>query len=162
MTPESPVSIYISFFSLAVAGVSLGWNIYRDCVDRGRLTVRAFIADEFIPDVGKLPAVLSVRVTNTGKQAITVDGHGFAMNDKSTLMPKDTYEDFQKKRLEPGDYLTSTLSHELLLTISESTDKLQGFFITDSQGKKWWVPHREFKNILDFLNRLPNSVDHTK
>lgn len=162
MDQPNQISIYISLFSLAVAGISLGWNIYRDCVDRGKLTVRAFIADVFIPDEGKEPEVLSVRVTNTGKRAITVDGHGFAMNDKSTLMPKDSYADFNKKRLEPGDYLSSTLSNELLLTISESADKLQGFFVTDSHGKKWWVPKKEFKDILAFLNRRRNSADSGK
>ena len=70
------VTVIISVLSLFIAGVSLGWNIYRDYIDRGRLKVSAFIADVFIPDVGKQPKVMSVRVTNVGKQPITVDYNG--------------------------------------------------------------------------------------
>ena len=61
---QSAMGIFISLFPLVVAGVSLGWNIYRDCIDKGKLTVRAAIADIFIPNLGKQPKVLSVRVTN--------------------------------------------------------------------------------------------------
>lgn len=113
-------SIIIAFFSLVVAGVSLGWNVYRDCVERGKLKVTAYVADVFIPGSGPKPEVISVRVTNTGKKPIVIDGHSFLLKNKTNLMPMDSYATFHNRRLEPGEYISTTLSNALVLNRDSS------------------------------------------
>ena len=71
------------------------------------------------------------------------------MKDKTTF--------FKKKRLETSGYLGSTLSNDLLQTISKSADKLNGFFVVDSQAKKWWAS-KKFGYPPDKLAKATDRV----
>jgi hypothetical protein len=152
-------SIIIAFFSLVVAGIALGWNIYRDCVERGKLKVTAYVADVFIPGSGQQPEVISVRVTNTGKKPIVIDGHSFLLKNKTKLMPMDSYAAFNNRRLEPGEYISTTLSNALVLNLLDRVGDLYGFFVMDSCGKKWWLSDKEISDIIKSLIKLkPNQT----
>lgn len=143
--------ITISLFSLVVAGISLGWNIYRDCIERGRLKVTAYVADVLLPGRGPQPKVITVRVTNIGKKPIVLDGHGFLLKNGTQLMPVDSYADFHNRRLEPGDYINVTLANALIQNLLQNLDQLYGFFVIDSCSKKWWLND---KRIVDLINSL--------
>jgi transposase len=39
----------ISFLSLVVAGIALGWNIFRDCIDKPKLKLNMFVANWYDP-----------------------------------------------------------------------------------------------------------------
>lgn len=98
-------NFYLSFSSFFIAAFALGWNVFRDCIDKGKPQVNAYIALTYSPNSGPQPEVLSVKVTNRGRRTIVVDGHGFLMKDKTVSMPLVSYDAFHGKRLEPGEHL---------------------------------------------------------
>lgn len=161
------ISIVISIFSLIIAATALGWNIYRDCVDKGKLKVSAYVAEVFYPGRGKCPEVISVRVTNVGKKPLVVDGHSFLLKNKTKLMPGDSYKEFQQRRLEPGEYVSTTLSNALIVTLFDYLDDLYGFFVMDSLGNKWWISNKEISDMIGTLKKLkqkhaPKSVHESE
>ncbi len=64
----------ISFFSLVVAGIALGWNIFRDCIDKPKLKLNMFVANWYDPHRGEMPQVgyfhnSDIRYPSSGSQA---------------------------------------------------------------------------------------------
>ncbi len=117
------------------------------------------MSDVLIPGRGPQPEVISVRVTNTGKKPIVVDGHSFLMKNKSNRMPLDSYDAFHNRRLESGEYISVTLSNALVLNLLESVGQLYGFFVVDSYGKKWWLSDKEISEIIGSLMKLKQSQE---
>ena len=73
MTAESPAALLVSFGSLAVSGVALGWNVYRDLIDRGKLRVSCYFAFMASRQEGVVQEnILVWQVTNYGRQPAMV------------------------------------------------------------------------------------------
>ena len=60
-------AIIIALFSLVMAAFALGWNIFRDCIDKPKLKLNLFVGNWYDPIRGEMPQVISVTVTNAGK-----------------------------------------------------------------------------------------------
>lgn len=142
----------ISFLSLIVAGIALGWNIFRDCVNKPKLKLNMFIADWYDPHRGEMPQVISVSITNTGKQPIVIKAHGFSMKDKTTSIFPELMHYFDQKRLEPYDRLDITFPHAILQTLVEKAENISAFLVCDTTGRKWKLDKKIFnefkKNLL--------------
>lgn len=67
MRPESQswIPMVVSVFSLLVAGIALGWNIYRDVLLKARVRVAFYIG--MIPETGTF---LTISVTNHGPGSV--------------------------------------------------------------------------------------------
>ena len=65
--PNTEIAIFISALSLAMAGLSLGWNIYRDIVLKPRVRVTAIIGPIIAAGVkGAGPTYICINAVNCG------------------------------------------------------------------------------------------------
>jgi len=69
-------------------------------------------------------------------------------------MPMDSYAAFNNRRLEPGEYISTTLSNALVLNLLDRVEDLYGFFVVDSCRKKWWLSNKEISDIIKSLIKL--------
>jgi|GEM_PF-3078097 hypothetical protein len=148
----------IASVSLLVSGISLGWNIFRDCVDKPKLKLNMYVAGEYDPVKGEMLEVISIIVTNVGKQPITIWGHCFYMKDKSKFLLRDAIHLFQRKKLEPYDVHSVTLPHENLLTLVEKADQIETFCVGDTSGKTWKVDREIFKEFQEDLRAKKKPI----
>lgn len=105
----------ISALSLMVAGIGLGWNIYRDCINKPKVKDNIYIAEYFLPGRGPQPQIVSVNVTNVGKQALIIKGNGFTAKDKKQFLFPEMMSLFNNKKLE-----TSQKGYERICNFTES------------------------------------------
>ena len=144
-------ALAISALSLVVAGIALGWNIFRDCIDRPKLKLNVFVANLVDSNGRELPQVISVTVTNVGRKAIVIKGHGFLMKDKTKLIFPEIMVLFDQKRLEPYDHLNLTLPNSVLLNLVEKADLIRAFFVYDTTGKWWKLGGKIFSQFKQSL-----------
>jgi hypothetical protein len=117
----------LSGYAAVVATLALGWNIYRDVTDRGKLTVKCWIAKIIVPGGTPDPTdYLSWTVTNVGRQPAVVvhigggrRGGGFLVTPRS--LPK---------ALQPGEYLIE-YTHEIAEVLAKDARFLAAY---DSRG----------------------------
>jgi len=65
MTPES-MSLYISIFSIAIATLALGWNIYRDVILKPRVKMRVSVSRIVSSGIPDQVTKIDVSATNFG------------------------------------------------------------------------------------------------
>jgi hypothetical protein len=141
----------IALLSLVVAGIALGWNIFRDFIDKPKLQLNIFVANWYDPNRGEMPQVISVTITNSGKQPIVIKGHGFPMKDKTTSIFPDVMHLFDRKRLEPYDRLDVTFSNAILETLTGKADNICAFFVFDTTGRQWKLNKKTFREFKQSL-----------
>src|SRR5450756_1986834 len=71
LTTET-AAILISLFSIVIAGVALGWNVYRDVILKPKLRVRFSVANVVTPGVGRDGTFLNITGTNFGPGELVV------------------------------------------------------------------------------------------
>lgn len=155
----------ISLLSLVVAGIALGWNIFRDCIDKPKLKLNMFVANWYDPHRGEMPQVVSVSITNAGKQPIVIKAHGFPMKDKTTSIFPDVMHFFDHKRLEPYDRLDITFPHAVLKTLIDKADNISAFVVSDTTGRQWKLDQKifkEFKESLQAKQPTPKAQSHSQ
>lgn len=157
MTQYELYTLLVAGLSLFVAGIALGWNIFRDCIDRPKLKINIFIADVYITGKGNMPRVVSVNITNIGNKPIMIKGHGLYMKDKTQAFFPDIMGFFNKKKLEPYDFLDVTLPNEILRNFIEKSDQLHKFFIFDTTGRKWYPKKKILAEFLQSLKKEQSS-----
>lgn len=145
------LAFMIALLSLVISGIALGWNIFRDCIDKPKLKLNMFVANWYDPNRGEMPQVISVTVTNTGRQPIVIKGHGFPLKDKTTSIFPDVMDFFDQKKLEPYDRLEITLPHPVLKTLIEKADDISAFIIYDTTGRQWKLASKTFKEFKKTL-----------
>ena len=106
MAADSSAPLWISVGSFIVSGIALGWNIYRDAIDRGKLQVRCYIGQVGQMGVGVIADNLLVwQVTNVGRQPVMVSQLG---GRRKKVPPHwvsmGTQGDQLPKMLNPGEY----------------------------------------------------------
>jgi hypothetical protein len=151
MTQYELYALLIAALSFIIAGIALGWNIFRDCVDKPKLKLNMFIADWYDSQKGEMPQVISISITNTGKQPIVIKAHGFKMKDKTTAIFPDIMQFFNLKRLEPYDRLEVPVPNPVLKTLIEKSPNIKAFIVCDTTGRHWKLDRKEFKEFKKSL-----------
>jgi hypothetical protein len=144
-----------SGLSLLVAGIALGWNIFRDVIDRPKLALNLFVADVWDNNMkNKQPKVVSVAVTNVGKRPIVIHGFCFVLHNGNKLAFQNVEDMWSSKKLEPYDRFSSTLPNAALQSLIERSGDLRSFVVYDTSGRKWKLPRKTFN---EFKQQLQNN-----
>ena len=69
---KATLAIILSSISVGIAGLSLGWNIYRDVVLKPRLKVKFAVRKRFTPDINQMSKFISISATNLGDRPTTI------------------------------------------------------------------------------------------
>src|ERR1041385_1838640 len=150
--------ILVSMFSVLIAAVALGWNVYRDVFSKARVRVAA--GRSIIHRVGQSPLgpFLSIDVTNMGPGPLKIDMIVYR-NVRRWLKPLDRsggiiLYDWENPlspklpaKIEPGDRIN------LLLGWSGEDDKcvfkhpFGRLGVSDSFGRSHWVPRKDIRHL---------------
>jgi hypothetical protein len=158
MTQYEFYALLLAGMSFIVAGIALGWNIFRDCINRPKLKIDIFLANVYFPQ-GKLPDVISIHITNVGKQPINIKAHGFQMKDKTTAIFPEIMGAFDMKCLEPYGRLDVTASNEVLKELVKHAHKMRAFLVSDTSGKTWKSGRRCFNALKKNLTMQQDKQD---
>ena len=134
------ITLTIAIYGALLSSILLGWKIYRDLTDRGRLRVHCSIGKIVIPGGPKDENdYLFYNVTNIGRKPIVVTHIGGSMTQQNfMILPKDL-----PKTLKPGEF-----SHEYTTDLSCLNDNLLCLWAMDSLGKYHKVKRCVLKDLI--------------
>lgn len=138
---ENITTAIIAICGALLSSIALGWNIYRQFTDKGRLSVHCFIG-KIVPAMSDNRDYLFYRVTNIGRKPLWVThiGGGFKDGDNLIMNPHGP----MPKELKPGEYLS-----EYTPDLSILNKDLRFLGAWDSLGKIYKVD----KKVLRMLKR---------
>jgi hypothetical protein len=148
MAAESIAPLWISLGSLLVSGVALGWNIYRDAIDRGKIRLSCYFGMIGRPGVGVVADnILVWTATNVGRQPIMVSQIGGRRRKKPQHWVVMAAEgDRLPKMLQPGEYY-SGWAKDFRGIDSEITD----LWVNDTLGRKYRAPSKQVEKVVEQL-----------
>ena len=151
-------ALLLGALGTVLSAIALGWNIYRDLLDVGRLRVRCFIGD--IHGAGtRGDNRLVWDVTNIGRRSVVVqmvagtqkrDQTRFEARDRHFLTVRPLGNELPR-RLEPGDYAhfwiedLSQLPHE---------NKIASLYAIDTLGRHFRASHADVRRVRDALREI--------
>lgn len=164
--PVEYIALFVSIFSVLVAALSLGWNIYRDIILKAKVDVSfaiVTIIHETMPD---RPQFINLKATNFGPGPVTISmicvkeaqiwrrllrktKYGFITPDY-----KNPLSGRLPAKIEVGDKI------ELLLPYDKDSflrSRFTHIGLNDYYGRTHWAPSRDLKKAYtkwkkDFQN----------
>ncbi len=135
------VTTFLAIWGAILSSFAVGWNVYRDFADKGRLKVDCYIGKHIITGIGVVQDNLLIwSITNVGKRSIII------MHIGGSLRKDDFIIDTKTKlphKLEPGEYITEYIND--LRIFKEDVRKL---FVVDTLGKKYKAPNKRVKQAI--------------
>jgi hypothetical protein len=164
----------LAVYGAALSSIALGWNLYRDLVDRGKLRVSAPIQRLVVSEDGKTYGVkhdlrvhgasekvfIVVSAVNVGRRPMMIKGLGGSYREaqngkhKFAIIPRG-----MPRMLQEGEYHT-----ELTDELFPNLDNVKSLFMWDTTKREWKVPNRELKKLKQEAHTvLKESTDsHSK
>lgn len=139
---EFNLTTFLAVWGALLSSVGLGWNLFRDLNNRGRLRVSCYLANLVSEGEGVDPnTYLTWCVTNIGKQPIMVTHIGGARKDCHFMIKT---KNILPKMLQPGEYFLECSSE---LTILK--DDLKTLHAIDSLNKYYKAPGKVVKKLKE-------------
>lgn len=171
------MSLGIALFSFLVSAIALGWNIYRDCVDRPKIKIKAYIATstplqhtssaDLISQIFQISEPLNINMEavreitdqiNTSTEILYVEVTNIGKKpiiirghefqlDNKNMVMPILMEQFHNKKLEPYERLQVAFPNEILGELSKIAKQIQAFCIYDTHGKKWKLANEDLVKL---------------
>lgn len=160
----------LAVYGAGLSSVALGWNLYRDLVDRGKLKISAAIQRLVVSEDGKTYGVkhnlpvqgatervfVIISAVNVGRRPIKLNGWGGRWNkahngrNSFVIVPAG-----MPKMLNEGED-HSELTDEMLSNLAN----VKALFMWDTTKKEWKLPMRELKKLKrEAQNALKESSE---
>jgi hypothetical protein len=150
-------ALTISFLSILLASLSLGWNIYRDVILKPRLRVRFQVSTVVHPALpsqtflgltavnhgpGRITCnMIHVRTAPLWRSLLRAVKHGVVIGDWTNPLSGKL-----PKMLEVGETLTLLLPYEKRCFLSSDSTQIG---ILDSFGRSHWAPSHQVKEARE-------------
>jgi hypothetical protein len=136
------LTTFLALWGAVVSTIAIGWHIWRDLLDRGKLRVICYVGQVVGgPGPPDPTPKLVYNVTNTGRRPILVTHIGGAFaKDRHFMVPM---RDQMPRMLQPGEYLL-----EYSKDLSVLDEKPTALWAIDSLGKHWKVPRKQLQYLL--------------
>ncbi len=143
---KATLAIIISSISAAIAGLSLGWNIYRDVILKPRLKVNFEVRTLFTPRINTLSKFISISAANLGTRSTTIQNIRAKWKTELIMVTNLSLE--IPKRLEASEKVQFQLPYntgycEFLL------GDCRGVGLEDAFGKIHWVKRKDFEKVRE-------------
>jgi hypothetical protein len=144
---------FLAIWGAILATFTLGWNIYRDFSEKGRLKVDCYIGKHFNETEGISKQDLLVwSITNIGNRPVVILNVGGAFTDSDFLLT--TLHNQMPYKLNPGEYILEYSSDLSILT-----KNIKELFVVDTIGKKYKAPKKRLKQaIISAKKKNKNSI----
>ena len=139
---KATLALIISSISAVIAGLSLGWNIYRDIVLKPRLKVGFGVRQLFTPGTRHCSKFISLSATNFGTRSGRIEKIRIR---KGTELLVLTIREFElPKKFESGERVEFELPYERHIGGLLFGD-CSRVGLEDSFGRIHWAKRRDFK-----------------
>ena len=140
------ITIIIAAWGAILSSFLLGWNVYRDLTNRGKLRVICRIMNKVVPGIPKDETdYLVYEVTNVGRQPIMVTQIGGRKNGKDFIITSDQIP----KMLKPYEYILQETTD-----LSFINENLLELFAIDSSNKEHKMNKSGLKKLILYKNKL--------
>ena len=146
-------TLIISSIALIVSGIALGWNIYRDCIDKAKIKITFRFPG--MPKDNSFEEIW-LNVTNNGKRSIVLNICGFFRKNKTMFIIPRMKQPFNNKKLEP--YESIDIDFQPIELINE-IENLESFVVVDTIGTGWKVDQKNWHEFLLCLKRIKREQD---
>ena len=138
------ITLFLAIWGAFLSSVAVGWNLYRDISDKGKISVTFYIGNIFGGAEPPEKDFLIFNVTNIGRRPIMITQIGGAHKLKHFLITGRNVP----KMLQPGEYLS-----EYTDDLSILKKDILFFGAWDSLGKIWKVNKKIRKHWIDYYNK---------
>jgi len=144
---KDTIAITVSLFSLGIALVTLGWNIYREIALRGRIKTSLAIGDWHNDGVRSQKIIVSA--TNLGPGSVQLQGFTLKAQTRGKFNPKCHVPSVEWEHplttrlpamLAVGETAKLVITYEPDCFLSGGVTQ---FGITDSFGRVHWTPKKD-------------------
>lgn len=137
---EANLTAFLAVWGAILSSIGMGWNLYRDLSDRGRLRVTCYIGN-IVSAVGPSDPkdYLCWSVVNVGRRPIMVQHIGGITSEKHFLVNSHTP---LPKMLAPGESLTEHTEDLLVLG-----NTLKHLTALDTTGKHHKAPRSQVRAL---------------
>jgi hypothetical protein len=134
------ITTILAIWGALVSSFVLGWSIFRDLSDKGKINVSCFIGNEIggIRDSNK--TILVYTITNVGRRPIYVKIVGGAFTKKHFLITTQNIP----KMLNPGEYVVESTED-----LSMFDKDLKYLWVIDSLDNYWKVSKKNLKYLFN-------------
>ncbi|MCG3771369.1 MAG: hypothetical protein JW384_02555 [Nitrosomonadaceae bacterium] len=138
---------FLAAWGALCSSAAIGWNLYRDLNDRGKLKVNCYIGKIVSQDgLQDEQEYLVWNVINVGRRPIMVHTIGGENQKDHFLLPHCPLP----RMLAPGEYLLEYTSDLSILG-----PQLKKLTVVDTTGKSYAAPHRQVRRLKrTFQNQL--------
>ncbi len=137
---KDTITTVLAAWGAIVSSIAIGWNLYRDIAQRGRLRVSCYIGKIVDEATGIDPRdYLIYNITNIGKEPLVLTHIGGALQ-KSHFMIKSRHQ--IPMTLKPGEYILE-YSHDLSIL----GEGLKHLWAIDSLDRKYKAPRKQVKRL---------------
>jgi len=142
MSEESTITTILAIWGAVLSSFTLGWNIFRDFMQRGRLRVTCYIGHIVgNPSISHKENLLVWTVTNIGREPVVLTTVGGSFGETAFLINTG---DPLPKTLAPGDYFTGYTND-----LSVLEPKLKYLAAYDSLGRTFKAPKKTVKKLKE-------------
>lgn len=156
------VTTFLAVYGSMLSSVTLGWNFYRDYLDRPRVNVPASISRYGIGEDGRpfLSApdlniantsskpVLAITAANVGRRPVKLRGWGGKWKPSPTKSLVPDRPMFTVIPLGLPKVLDESDDHTELTDEVDIVDRAENMFVFDSAGRHWYLPDDELQNSV--------------
>jgi hypothetical protein len=155
-------ALFISALSLAIAALSLGWNIYRDVILKPKLKVRFGVKEIILPSVPEHLTKLILTATNFGPGRITSDlielknaplWRRVLRKTQKAIIIHDRENPMSAQlpaTLEVGDNIDLILPYDKDCCLSKPYTHIG---LSDSFGRIHWAPTRDMREAKEHYRK---------
>lgn len=150
----STIAIIVSIFSVGVAGLSLGWNIYRDVILKPKVDIMFGVRTIIAEALPHRPEYVVITATNFGPGSVNISmiqarnssfWKRFIRKTKRAVIIHDYTNPLSAKlpaKLEMGDKIDLLLPYDKECLLKEEWTHIGVF---DYYGNSHWAPKRHVK-----------------
>jgi len=138
--------VAIAVLSFLISGVAIGWNIYRDCIDKPKIKVKAYVVEVFSPEELRPEDVLVEMLKINPDQADFINPE--ALNDWANKL-NQPYKGFYIEVINIGKKPIIINSHAFNPKKGEGEPFVIQPLIKDFHNKKL-IPYEFFQVCLPF------------
>ena len=152
----SELAILISIFSVILAAISLGWNIYRDVVLKPKVVVDFAVKNIVGTGIEVSPDYIGITATNHGPGPVNLNTvvlrdsslwKRITKNQKFAVLMNDYENPYSSKipqKLEVGESLSLFVNYDKDCFLKEQFTQLG---ISDSFGRTNWAPKKRMGEL---------------
>lgn len=134
------ITTILAIWGAIVSTFVLGWNVFRDLSDKGKIKVTCFIGNEIGGLANPEKDVLVYTITNVGKKPIYIKLIGGAFTKKHFLITSRQIP----KMLQPGEYIVESTED-----MSMFEKDLKHLWVVDSLDNYWKISKKNMKFLFN-------------